>query len=301
MKALLERLVEKNKVYIDKGNVADYIPALSKMDKDLIGISIIDEERRIHSVGDCDRKFTIQSISKVIGLMVAILERGESYVFDRVGYYGTDDKFNSYYKLESNKKPLNPYMNAGAILVTSMIEGEEFIPYEKILDMLKYITKNDCLDYNREVYLSEKETGHRNRGIFYILKNNGLIDKEEISLDNYFRQCCIEVDTVDLAKIGYFFANDCIRYDGDRRYENKDMARIINSTMMNCGMYDYSGEYSRTVGIPSKSGVGGGIMGSVPRKIGIGVFSPPLDDYGNSIVGYNILKDLSERLDLSIF
>lgn len=301
MEKLLERIAEENRKFINRGNVASYIPALAKVDKNLLGISFIDIDGNIYNYGDCDKKFTIQSISKVLALMIVVLEKGEEYVFDRIGYYGTDELFNSYSKLESNKKPLNPYMNAGAILITSSIEGEGFEAYEKVKNLIKYITKNDEISYNEEAYISERETGDRNRGIFYLLKDNGLINKKEIALDNYFKQCCIEVDTLDLAKIGLFFANDCIRYDGDKKYYNKELSLIINSTMMNSGMYNYSGKFSRTIGIPSKSGVGGGILSTVPRKMGIGVFSPPLDENGNSIVGYNILKDLSKELNLSIF
>ncbi len=300
MEKILKRIVEENKKYIDEGEVANYIPALSKVDKNLLGISTIDIYGNIFNYGDIDKRFTMQSISKTIALMLAIMEKGEEFVFNRVGYYGTDDKFNSFYKLENNK-PLNPYMNAGAILITSLIDGDGFLPYEKILDLIKYITKNNDISYNEEAYISESETGDRNRAIFYILKNSGLIEKDELILENYFKQCCIELNTEEIAKIGLFFANNCIRFDGDNRYENSEMSKIINSTMINGGMYDYSGEYSRTVGIPSKSGVGGGILASVPKKMGIGVFSPPLDEHGNSIVGYNILKDLSKELDLSIF
>ena len=256
MESVLQKILDRNSQYIEKGKVADYIPALGSMDKKLLGLSFMDSRGELYKVGDTSSKFTIQSISKVIGLMVAIQERGEGYVFDKIGYYGTDKPFNYYANLDHNK-PLNPYMNAGAILVTSLIDGEDFLPYEKIRDMIRYITKNESIDYNEEVYRSEKSTGDRNRGIFYILKNSDLIDKGDISLDNYFKQCSLEIDTDDLAKIGYFFSNNCIRFDQDRRYESRDLAKIINSTMMMAGMYDYSGEYGRQIGIPSKSGVGG--------------------------------------------
>lgn len=299
MEDLLKKLIEDNRKYENKGSLADYIPALSKADPSLVGLSVIDSSR-IYSVGDSKHRFTIQSISKILGLMIAVEEKGEDYVFERLGYYGTNRPFNSFMELEEGP-PLNPYMNGGAILVSSMIDGEGFVPYEKIRDLLGYITNREDIGYDEDAYISERETGDRNRGIFYILKNRGLIDKDEIALDNYFRQCCILVDTEDLAKIGYFFSNNCVRYDGDKRYESREMMKLINSTMISAGMYDYSGKYSRLVGLPSKSGVGGGIVASVPGKMGIGVFSPPLDDHGNSIVGYNILKDLSEELDLSIF
>ncbi len=301
MEAKLKEILKTNKEYLEQGQLADYIPELKNVDANKLGLSLRTTDNRIYNIGDCKQKFTIQSISKIISLMIAVLENGEEEVFKKVGYYGTDDPFNSYYKLETKGIPLNPMMNAGAILITSLIEGDGEEPFNKILDMIRYITKNDEISYSREVYLSESKTGDRNRGIFNLLRANGLIDKEEEALENYFKQCSIEVSCEDLSKIGLFFANNCIRYDGDREYENKELSRLINSIMLNSGMYDKSGEFSRKVGLPSKSGVGGGIVSLVPGKLGIGVFSPRLDKAGNSLVGVKVLEDISKEFDLSIF
>ncbi len=298
----LNEIINANKAYIKDGKVADYIPELGKANPNQLAISVITENGKIINAGDVQQKFTIQSISKIIALMIAVMENGEENVYQRIGYYGTNQPFNHFANLDNNGKPLNPMMNAGAIVTTASIKGEGEIPYLKILDMIRYITKNPSITINETVYLSEKETGHRNRGMFHVLKNTGLIEGTEDKLDNYFKQCSIEVNAEDLAKIGYFFANNCTRFDGDTKYKNKDLARLIESQMLTAGMYDFSGEYSRQVGLPSKSGVGGGITVSVPnKKMGIGVFSPALDEHGNSIAGYHAILDLAKQYDLSIF
>lgn len=297
----LSDILEKNKAFYNEGKVADYIPELGKMQADKIAFSVVNENGKVINVGDVNQKFTIQSISKIIALMIAITEKGEKNVFSKMGYFGTDKPFNHYANLETTGKPLNPMMNAGAILTTSMIEGEGDIPFKKILEMVRYITKNNSIDYSKSVYNSEKETGNKNRGMFYLMKNNGLIEGDEEKLNNYFKQCSIEVTAEDLAKIGYFFAHQCTRFDGDTTYRNPEISQLIQSQMLTAGMYEFSGEYSRTVGLPSKSGVGGGITVSVPNKMGIGVFSPALDEHGNSAAGYHMILDLVKQYNLSLF
>ncbi|HFK5503448.1 TPA: glutaminase A [Elizabethkingia anophelis] len=298
---VLKDILEKNRSYYQQGKVADYIPELGKADSKSIALSVIDENGKVINVGDTDKKFTIQSISKIISLMIAVREKGEQNVFDKMGYFGTDKPFNHFSNLETTGKPLNPMMNAGAILTTSLIDGEGEEPFKKILEMVRYITKNRNINYSKEVYNSERETGHRNRGMFYIMKNNGLITGNEEKLNNYFKQCSIEVTAEDLAKIGYFFAYQCTRYDGDTTYKNADIAQLVESQMLIAGMYEFSGEYARTVGLPSKSGVGGGITVSVPGKMGIGVYSPALDQHGNSLAGYHMILDLVKKYNLSLF
>lgn len=297
----LSDILEKNKAFYKEGKVADYIPELGKMQADKIAFSVVNENGKVINVGDVNQKFTIQSISKIIALMIAVTEKREKNVFSKMGYFGTDKPFNHYANLETTGKPLNPMMNAGAILTTSMIDGEGEIPFKKILEMVRYITKNNSIDYSKSVYNSEKETGHKNRGMFYLMKNNGLIEGDEEKLNNYFKQCSIEVTAEDLAKIGYFFAHQCTRFDGDTTYKNAEVSQLIQSQMLTAGMYEFSGEYSRTVGLPSKSGVGGGITVSVPNKIGIGVFSPALDKHGNSAAGYLMILDLVKQYNLSLF
>ncbi|KFF23797.1 glutaminase A [Chryseobacterium vrystaatense] len=297
----LSTILEKNRAFYTQGKVADYIPELGKMDAKAIAFSVVEKNGKVLNVGDVQKKFTMQSISKIIALMIAVNEKGEANVFEKMGYFGTDKPFNHFSNLETTGKPLNPMMNAGAILTTSLISGDGEKPFQKILDMVRYITKNQTIDYSKSVYESEKSTGHRNRGMFYLMKNNGLITGNEDQLDNYFRQCSIEVTAEDLAKIGYFFANECVRFDGDSQYKNTEVAQLIESQMLTAGMYEFSGEYTRTVGLPSKSGVGGGITVSVPGKMGIGVFSPALDQHGNSAAGYHMILDFVKQYHLSLF
>lgn len=304
MEKMLNQIIEKNIYLSKKGKVADYIPALSAANPNHVGITLIDIDGTVHKAGDYNIRFTIQSISKVIALMVALMEKGEEKVFKKVGYNGSEKPFNNIINLDltNNRYPTNPMINAGAIVITSLIEGSGEEKYNKILKLIKQITNNDDINYNKEVYLSEAKTGDRNRAIAYLMKSKNMIngDVEEI-LDAYFKQCSIEIDTVDLAKIGLFISNGCNSLIDNQYISSKRLTSLILGIMLNCGMYDYSGEYAINVGIPSKSGVAGGLMGSVPHMVGIGVYSPVLDLNGNSIVGVAIMDDLSRELQLSIF
>lgn len=291
MKNMLDRIVEKNRHLTKDGKVADYIPALAGASPDELGVCIIDTNGDIYSSGDYSKKFTVQSISKVLSLILAIEDKGEEEVFQKVGMEPTDEPFNSFYKLDlpHGKKPSNPMINSGAIVTTSLVDGEGSKRFNRVLEFAKKAMSNEDLDYNREVYLSEKETGDKNRAMAYLLKNKGLIqgNVEEV-LDSYFKQCSIEITCKDIAHLGMYLMKENIN-------------RTIIPVMATCGMYDFSGEYAAKVGIPSKSGVGGGIVATVPGKYGIGVYGPALDDHGNSIAGYGVLKDLSKELNLSIF
>lgn len=304
MEKLLKNIIDKNIHLAKQGKVADYIPALSTANPNHIGVTLIDKEGNIHTSGDYNTKFTIQSISKVISLMVALMELGEKKVFESVGYNGSEESFNNIINLDlpNNLYPTNPMINAGAIVVTSLINGSAEEKFNKILELIRLITKNMDIDYNREVYLSESKTGDRNRAITYLMKSKGMIngDVGEI-LDAYFKQCSIEIDSTDLAKIGLFIASGCKTLIDTQCITSERLTTLLLGIMSNCGMYDYSGEYSIKVGIPSKSGVAGGLVGSVPNKMGIGVYSPVLDVKGNPIVGIAIMEDLSKELDLNLF
>jgi len=301
-KPLLEKIWTTNKMSFSAGKVANYIPELGKANAASSALSVVNSDGTIVNVGDVKQRFTMQSISKIVSLMVAVLDNSEQDIFNKMGYYGTEKPFNHFANLETTGKPLNPMMNAGAILTTSLIKGKGEEPFIKILDMIRFITNNEAINYSKSVYNSERETGHRNRGMFYIMRSNGLIETEgEDKLNNYFKQCSIEVTAEDLAKIGFFFANHCIRYDGNRKYYNPSLSQLILSQMLIAGMYEFSGEYARTVGLPSKSGVGGGIAVSVPNKMGIGAYSPALDQNGNSVAAYRMILDLVKEKSLSLF
>ena len=297
-------LILGNKHKCKGGEVADYIPGLKNANRESFGICLIDSDRRVHCAGDYEEKFTIQSISKPLVLMLAILDNGEDYVFSKIGMEPTGDAFNSIQKLETSnlRKPFNPMINAGAIAVSSMISGgssEE--KFGRVLDFIRKISENPDLDYDEEIYLGEKETGNRNRSMAYFMKNDGIIEGDvEEALDVYFRQCSIRVSAIDLARIGLFLANNGVTGSGER-VVSEHTTRIVKSLMVTCGMYDGSGEFAVRVGIPAKSGVGGGILSLVPGKMGIGVYGPALDPKGNSIGGYAILEDLSKVLSFSIF
>lgn len=302
MNDLLNRLVKKNISETKLGTVASYIPELDKAKKDALGIYIIDNEGNEYFSGDYETKFTIQSISKIVALMLAILDNGEEYVFSKVGMEPTGDPFNSITKLETSRerKPYNPLINAGAIAVSSMIKGKDARDrFERLLDFFKKISEDETLDVNYKIYCGESETGNRAMG--YFLKGEGIIEGNvEDALDIYFKQCSIEVTAKTLAKIGLFLANNGKLSTGEIVITPK-IATIVKTLMVTCGMYDSSGEFAVRAGIPSKSGVGGGILSVVPGKMGIGVYGPSLDKKGNSIAGVALLEDLSTELNLTIF
>ncbi len=305
MEKLLKEIIDTNIKFTDKGKVADYIPALAKANPSDLGVCVIDMDNHIYTAGVYQKKFTIQSISKTIALMLAIMDNGEEEVFKKVGMEPTGDAFNSIYKLEMEEmaKPLNPMINAGAIAVSSMIKGRDFEEkVDRVLSLFKKISCNNDLMINEEVYLSERETGNKNRAMGYLLKDMGIIDGNvEEALDVYFKQCSIEMNCIDIANMGLFLANDGIIPKTGEVVVDKHISRIIKTFMVTCGMYNSSGEFAIRVGVPAKSGVGGGIMAAVPHRMGIGIYGPALDKRGNSVAGLKVLESLSKELDLSIF
>ncbi|MBN2797182.1 MAG: glutaminase A [Clostridia bacterium] len=305
MEKYIESIFGELKELTQEGKVADYIPALGNANPNNLGIGIYDNNGNYFSFGDDEVKFTIQSISKPLVLLLALIELGEEAVFDKVGMEPTGDPFNSIIRLETfdKRKPLNPLINAGAISVVSLINGKDNIErIEKILNFIRLLADNENINVDTSVFLSEKVTGDRNRSMIYFLKSIGNINGnvDEI-LDLYFMQCAIKANCRDLARIGLVLANR--GYDPVRQEQiiPKRPVQIINAMMTTCGMYDESGEFAVKVGIPAKSGVGGGILCAVPRQYGIGVYGPSLDKKGNSIAGFKLLEALSNAFDLSIF
>ncbi|MGL4688011.1 MAG: glutaminase, partial [Fusobacteriaceae bacterium] len=208
MEKKLKELIEKNREITKLGKVADYIPELSKANKEDLGICILDNNGNIYCAGEYQTKFTVQSISKVVALMLAILDNGEEYVFARVGMEPSGDPFNSIRKLEtsSRKKPYNPMINAGAIAVSSMIKGDDAKDkFRRLLEFFRKISEDPTLEINSKVYLSESETGNKNRAMGYYLKDEGIIKGNvEEALEIYFKQCSIEVTAITIAKLGLF-------------------------------------------------------------------------------------------------
>lgn len=304
MQDLLKKIVEQNKALTKEGEVANYIPELDKANREALGICVLDTEGNEFCYGDCTTRFTIQSISKIVSLMLAILDNGEEYVFSKVGMEPSGDPFNSIRKLEtsSRKKPYNPLINAGAIAVASMIHGKNVKErFQRLLDFTRKVTEDASVDVNYKIYCGELETGDRNRSMGYFLKGEGIIEGNVAeALEIYFKQCSMEVTVATIARLGLFLANDGVLSTGERVISTR-LSRIIKTLMVTCGMYDESGEFAVRVGLPSKSGVGGGIVSVVPKKMGIGVFGPSLDKKGNSLAGAAVLEDLSKELNLSIF
>lgn len=301
----LQSLIDENKKHCSKGDVASYIPELSKANPNHLGVAIVDLDGKYYGAGDYMQKFTIQSISKTVVLMLALMDNGEKRVFSKVGVEPTGDPFNSLIRLETYNEhiPLNPMINAGAITITSLVKGDSFEDkFNRILDLFKKLTKNDNLAINENVYHSEKRTGDRNRSMGYFLRDVGNIegDVEEI-LDLYFKQCSIEVSCQDIAQIGAILANQGVDLKTGEEIIPKRYTQIVKSLMVTCGMYDESGEFAINVGLPGKSGVGGGIMCVVPNRMGIGVFGPALDKKGNSKAGVKLVTELSAQMDLGIF
>lgn len=303
MRETLEQILEDCRPYTLKGNVASYIPELAKADRGEIGIFITTAERD-YFAGDWDKAFTIQSIAKPIFLMLAAIDNGIDFVKAHVGVEATGKPFNAidYAEPLLLREHINPMVNIGAIAVCELVKAPDSTArFEKLLDFTKKITGNPHLEIDQEVYESEKKTGNKNRALAYLLKNSEMItgSVEEL-LEVYFAMCSVKVTCRDLANMGYLLANRGVDRRGERIIPREDTV-FLNAVLTTSGMYDGSGEFATTVGIPAKSGVGGGIMADCPGRMGIGIYSPGLDKKGNSVAGVKMLEKLSRELQLSIF
>ncbi len=287
---------------IRTGQVADYIPELALAEPDWFGIALVTVDGHVYQVGDARLPFTIQSVSKAITYGIALEDNGIEAVRAKVGVEPTGEAFNSINLESETGRPFNPMINSGAIATTGLIQGDS--PDEKLSRILKTFEKltGHPVAVDERVYKSERDTGHRNRAIAHLLRNADILTGcPEDALDLYFRQCAIAVTARDLAAMGACLANSGINpITGvvalDRRYVDK-----VLSVMSTCGMYDYSGSWVFSVGMPAKSGVGGGIMAVLPGQFGLGVFSPPLDARGNSVRGIRVCEELSADFGLHLF
>ncbi len=285
-----------------EGIVANYIPELAKVDPDLFSISIVTVDGQVYQVGDYQQLFTIQSISKVFAYGLALEDHGRDYVLTMVGVEPTGDAFNAIILDEQSKRPYNPMVNAGAIATTSLIKGTGATErLNRLLEMFRrYIGHDVFVDIS--VFTSERSTGHRNRAMAHLMLNFGMIDKNiEESLDLYFQQCAVMVNCHDLAVMAATLANRGVNPITGEQAVNSRYIKDILSVMYTCGMYNFAGEWAYKVGIPAKSGVCGGILAVVPNKMGIAVFSPPLDIRGNSVRGVKVCEELSGHLGLHLF
>ncbi len=281
-----------------EGMVATYIPELAHANAEHVGIAAVLPAGRHLAAGDTQVPFTLQSVSKVLTLMLALIEAGEEAVFARVGREPTGDAFNSIVRLETlpDHKPLNPFINAGAIAIADLIPGRDLDDRtDRLLRFVRQLAGNDQIGVNRKVAHSEWATGHRNRALAYFMKDAGILKRGvEESLRLYFNQCAIEVTVEDLARIASRLA-----------YPDGQIPRAVLRTalafMTTCGLYDGSGEFAIRVGMAAKSGVGGGILAVTPGRAAVATFGPALDRRGNSIAGLRMLEYLSGQYSLSLF
>ena len=304
MNKLLIDILNDCRKYTKEGVVASYIPELKKANPEKLGICIISNGGSVCSAGDSKAEFTMQSVIKPIILLLALMDKGEEEVRRIVGVESTGKPFDAFnYSDQALKSEhINPMINAGAIALCTLINGETYTEkFSRLLALVRKLADNPQLEVDENVYMSEKETGSKNRALAYMLHAYGMInDNVECILDCYFRACSIKVNSVDLAKIAFAFANKGKSITGEHVFDKK-YAKYINAILITCGMYDGSGEFALNVGVPAKSGVGGGIMARVPQRMGIGIYSPALDSKGNSCAGIKVLEALSKKLELSIF
>jgi len=285
-----------------QGKLASYIPELTRANPDHFGVALTTADGQMYEVGNSDVLFTIQSISKPLVYGLALEDHGPNEVLRRVGVEPTGEAFNSIVMDEVNNRPFNPMVNAGAIATTSLIKGASTEErFRRILGMFSRYAGRE-LTVDESVFQSERATGHRNRAIAYLQLNSGMIEEPvNEHLDLYFRQCSILVGARDLAMMAATLANNGVNpLTGEIAIASEHVKTVL-SIMASCGMYDYSGEWVYRVGLPAKSGVGGGIIAVLPGQFGFGVFSPLLDEHGNSHRGIEVCKELSQRFYLHVY
>jgi glutaminase len=294
----LERL-HRQLSTVQDGRVAAYIPELAKADPTLFGIAIATVDGRVYEVGATRERFTIQSISKPLVYGIALEDRGPEAVQRCVGVEPSGEAFNSISLEPGTGRPLNPMINAGAIATSALVAGaDRAARLERVLSAMSAYAGRP-LDVDEAVFESERATGHRNRAIGHMLRNYDILggDPDEV-LELYFRQCAMRVDCRDLALMAATLANGGTHPISGAAAVKPEHVGPILSVMATCGVYDFTGEWIYRVGLPAKSGVGGGIVAVLPGQLGIGVFSPPLDERGNSVRGVKACEAISRDLGL---
>jgi len=287
---------------VKEGTVASYIPELATANPDWFGLSVVTTEGQAFDAGDSQQLFTIQSISKPLVFGLALEAHGREHVLTKVGVEPSGEAFNAIVLNEASNRPFNPMVNSGAIATADLIDGKDSVArLDRLSRMFSRYCGRDVYIDNR-VFFSERETGHRNRAMAYLMLNFGMVNKHvEETLELYFQQCSFLVNSHDLAVIAATLANGGVNPITGVRALDSAYVKDLLITMLSCGMYDYAGEWAFRVGIPAKSGVTGGIIGVVPGQLGIGVFSPPLDSKGNSVRGIKVFQEFSQRFGLHIF
>ena len=301
-KKIIEDIYAEVKNIEDIGTVANYIPELAFVDASNFGIHITNINNASFGVGNFNKKFSIQSISKLLSLTLAYKLEGEK-IWDRVDVEPSGNPFNSFLQLETDLgKPRNPFINSGAIVVCDILLSHLKNPKEDFLDFCREISNNANLNYSKKVTQSEKDSGFRNIAICNFIKSFGNINNDVAPvIDFYFHICSLEMSCKELSEIFMFLANDKFSTSKGNKILSMSQAKRINAIMLTCGFYDESGEFAFRVGLPGKSGVGGGIVAIHPDKYCIAVWSPKLNKQSNSYKGMLFLEKFTTRTASSIF
>lgn len=299
---ILNTIHEDLSYYNAIGKVASYIPELAKVDPKKFGMHLNTRDSGHYSFGDSQEKFSIQSISKVFTLTMAMQLLGES-LWERVDVEPSGDPFNSLTQLEyENGIPRNPFINSGALVIADVLVSNLEDPKKDLLDFVRKLTGNNNIDYDLKVAESEKSTGYRNYGLVNYMKALGNIKNDvDPILDFYFHQCSLAMSCEELAKAFMLFANQGKLIETGEKIISKKRVKRINALMQTCGFYDEAGEFSFEVGLPGKSGVGGGIVAIHPSQYSVAVWSPILNPKGNSELGMAALEKLTTLTGFSIF
>ena len=300
---VLEEIEKEIQPFLNEGKVANYIPALANVDDKKFAMSIQLFDGTSYHIGDSNLKFSIQSISKVFTFTLALNHYGKD-LYKRVGHEPSGNPFNSLIQLEyENGIPRNPFINAGAIVTAdSLVSIYKKNTFDNILDFIKKTSNDETIVYDEEIFKSELAHGFRNFALINMIKSfNNINNNIDEVIDTYFKQCSIMMNCSQLAKSMLFLANHGINPLTNEQIITESKAKRINSLMLTCGHYDASGDFAYKVGLPGKSGVGGGIVAVVPKKMTICVYSPKLNLQGNSLVGTIALELFTTKTGLSIF
>lgn len=300
---LLSDILDDVRPLIGKGKVADYIPALADVPNHKLGIAVCYNDGEIIRAGDADEAFSIQSISKVLSLTLAMQNYKADEIWARVGKEPSGQAFNSLIQLEMEQGiPRNPFINAGALVVSDMLHTRQSAPRQRMLEFVRALAANPHICYDKVVADSEMQHSDRNAAIAYLMRAFGNFENEVVPvLTNYFHYCALKMSCVDLAKAFFYLANQGKPLGRARAILSKTQSKQLNALLATCGLYDGAGEFAYRVGMPGKSGVGGGIIAVVPGEMSIAVWSPELDPSGNSLAGTAALELLSARIGRSIF
>lgn len=300
-KSIIEDIYQEILPFADKGRQADYIPALAKVDPNQFGMCLHTVDGEEYPFMSADVRFSIQSISKVFALAMCLSLKGES-LWQRVGKEPSGTAFNSLIQLEIEKGiPRNPFINAGALVLSDILISELEDPEGEFLSFVRSLCGDYTVDYNMEVAMSERETSYLNAAITNLLKHYGTIDNDiEDVLMFYLKMCSVDMSCRQLSKAFLAFTNHLpFEYAGFRLSTSR--IKRLNAVMQTCGFYDEAGEFSYLVGLPGKSGVGGGIVAVYPMRYAVAVWSPRLNSKGNSVMGMKALELLTTRTNESIF